>query len=484
MRSSLRATACLLLAAAVVALAMAGRPAPAAAGARAKAAPPGIDPTKGIENLQHVIFVVQENRSFDHYFGTFPGANGIPRGPRGHFKPCIPDAQYGQCRHPYHDTNQFDMGGPHNQEASAGDVHGGQMDGFIKMFHKLGTPCSHSKDPTYNCAHATPGPKGTPDVMGYHTAKEIPNYWTYARRYLLQDRMFAPADSYTLPAHLYLVSAWSATCGHFTPQSCRSDVTKPGDGWRPPDGPPYPYQWTDITYLLYQHGVSWAYYVGAHTCVVPPCPNYDSKTTVWYQNPLPGFQTVADTHQFGNIRDRGDFFESLRTDTLPSVSWVMPVINKGEHPPDYIGNGMEWVTKVVNAVMRAPAAERNTTAIFLTWDDWGGFYDHVKPIHIDPNGYGIRVPGILISPFAKGGTIDSQTLSFDAYLKLIEDRFLGSERLDPQTLMSRYGIFDGRPTVRENLHLLGDLSKEFDWTQDPIKPIILDTTPLGRYPGP
>jgi phospholipase C len=481
MRSSLRACACLILVAAVLIAAMAGRPAPAAAGAPAQAPPTGIDPAKGIENIQHVIFVVQENRSFDHYFGTFPGANGLPRGPRGHFKSCIPDPEFGHCRRPYHDTNQFDMGGPHNQEASKGSVRGGRMDGFIKMFERLGTPCSHSKDPTYNCARATPGPKGTPDVMGFHTGKEIPNYWRYARRYLLQDRMFAPSDSYTLPAHLYLVSSWSATCGRFTPQSCRSDVTKPGDGWRPADGPPYPYQWADITYLLYQHGVSWAYYVGAHTCITPPCTGYDAKTTVWFQNPLPGFQTVADTNQFGNIRPRGDFFQALRTNTLPSVSWVMPVINRGEHPPDDIGNGMEWVTKVVNAVMSTPPAELNTTAIFLTWDDWGGFYDHVKPIRIDPNGFGIRVPGILISPFAKGG-IDHQTLSFDAYLKLIEDRFLGGERLNPDTLMSRYGIFDGRPTVRENLNILGDLSKEFDWTQDPIPPVILDPTPFGRHP--
>jgi phospholipase C len=114
--------------------------------------------------------------------------------------------------------------------------------------------------------------------------------------------------------------------------------------------------------------------------------------------------------------------------------------------------------------------EQLHTAIFLTWDDWGGFYDHVRPIRIDQNGYGIRVPGILISPFAKGGTIDSQTLSFDAYLRLIEDRFLDGARLNGQN----QGWPDRRPTTRETAPRLGRLADEFDWTQPPIPPLILD----------
>jgi phospholipase C len=122
--------------------------------------------------------------------------------------------------------------------------------------------------------------------------------------------------------------------------------------------------------------------------------------------------------------------------------------------------------------MRSPAWEE--TAIFLTWDDWGGFYDHVEPPRIDLNGYGIRVPGIMISPWAKAGSIDSQTLSFDAYLRLIEDLFLGGQRLDPAT-MSRP---DSRPTVRENVPILGDLLNEFDFEQEPLAPLILDPTPF------
>ena len=474
-------TAAVLACSTVVAIALLGAPPPPAASGAPNAIP-GIDPAAGIGNIDHIIIVVQENRSFDHYFGTFPGANGLPRGPAGHFKTCIPDPAFHTCRRPYHDLNQYDQGGKHDRSASRLDVNGGKMNGFVSTFRRFGAPCTHNHHGGSVCRFVKPGPNGTPDVMGFHTARELPNYWAYARRYLLQDRMFAPADSYTLPSHLYLVSAWSATCPTHTPRSCTSDLSNPGKGWRPAHGPPYPYQWTDITRLLYEHGVSWAYYVGAHTCIVPPCPAWDDETTVWFQNPLPGFQDLYATHQVGNIQPHEQFFTGIKTDSLPSVSWVMPVRGHSEHPPDNIATGAAWVTRVVNAVMRAPADFRNHTAIFLTWDDWGGFYDHVKPIRIDGNGYGIRVPGILISPFARGG-VDHQTLSFDAYLKLIEDRFLGGERLDPKTLMDNYGIFDARPKVREAAVRLGDLGKEFDWSRTPIPPLILDTTPLGSLPA-
>jgi phospholipase C len=116
-----------------------------------------------------------------------------------------------------------------------------------------------------------------------------------------------------------------------------------------------------------------------------------------------------------------------------------------------------------------------STAIFVTWDDWGGFYDHVKPPRVDENGYGIRVPAFMISPWAKRGMIDHQTLSFDAYLKLIEDRFLRGERLDPKTLSRP----DSRPTVREEVGVLGDLRKEFDFSQEPLPPLVLDPSPKG-----
>ena len=136
------------------------------------------------------------------------------------------------------------------------------------------------------------------------------------------------------------------------------------------------------------------------------------------QNPLPGFSAVAKNHKLGNVRPNTEFFDAAADGTLPPVSWVMPTSGRGEHPPDYIGNGQAWVTKLVNAVMQGPEEQWLHTAIFITWDDWGGFYDHVKPIRIDENGYGIRVPGMHDQPVVAAERIDSQTLSFDAYLKL------------------------------------------------------------------
>jgi phospholipase C len=317
--------------------------------------------------------------------------------------------------------------------------------------------------------------------MGYHTAHEIPNYWAYARRYTLHDHMFAPVDSWTLPSHLYLVSAWSANCPDPTDaMSCRSEVVWPGREqanpdtrtWAPEAGEPLPYVWGDITWLLYKEGVSWAYFVGPGSCVAAPCPSGSAEVTKPILNPLAGFTSVSATGQLDNIRPHHEFFDAAATGTLPSVSWVVPTMGNSEHPPDDIRKGQAWVTKLVNAVMNGPEEQWLHTAIFITWDDWGGFYDHVAPPIVDESGWGIRVPEIMISPWAKRG-VSHQTLSFDAYLKLIEDRFLDGARIDPKV----DGWPDARPTVREEVSILGDLAKDFDFSQEPIPPLILRLWP-------
>ena len=426
---------------------------------------------RGLQTIEHVIIVVQENRSFDHYFGTYPGADGIRRNADGSWAVCIPDPELGRCVRPYHSTTFYDAGGPHSQFASAQDVNGGRMDGFVETLRWGGNHCEGHPNER-DCRRTEAGPAGQPDVMGFHTRKEIPNYWAYADAFVLQDRMFAPADSWTLPAHLYLVSAWSADCARSSdPMSCTTDLDTPGDGWRPKHGDPPPYAWTDITYLLHEAGVSWGYYVGEKTCIRTPCPTGHGNRTVSSQVAIAGFRTVQQDHELENIRPHADFFEAARDGTLPSVSWVMPYQGVAEHPPNDVRDGQAWVTKVVNVVMRNSLWE--SSVIYLTWDDWGGFYDHVPPDVVDVNGYGIRVPAIAISPWVVGGTIDHQTLSFDAYLRLIEDRFLGGQRLDPAT-MSRP---DARPTVREDVPVLGNLAREFDFGQEPLPPLILDPRP-------
>jgi phospholipase C len=121
----------------------------------------------------------------------------------------------------------------------------------------------------------------------------------------------------------------------------------------------------------------------------------------------------------------------------------------------------------------------DSSAIFLAWDDWGGFYDGVVPPSVDENGYGLRVPGIVISPYARQGYIDHQTLSFDAYDKFIEDDFLGGQRLDPLT----DGRPDPRPDVREDVPILGDLVSDFDFSQTPGPPILLPVHPVTTLTG-
>ncbi|HEU4356730.1 MAG TPA: alkaline phosphatase family protein [Actinomycetota bacterium] len=427
----------------------------------------------GIFKLDHLIFIVQENRSFDHYFGTFPGADGFPMR-NGKIDVCIPDPILQRCARPYHSGNvDTAKGGPHDQEATAIDVNGGRMDGFVRVLTPTGRWCAERTAPECD---GLVGPELQPDVMSYHDDRELENYWTYAREFVLQDHMFAPSDSWTLPSHLYLVSAWSAACSDPNdPMSCETNLELREPGEYHKYGRPPVFAWTDITWLLHREGVSWAYFVGPGTCIDPPCPDLpkDAQKTPSGKNPLPGFTTVHENDQLSNVRSHTDFLRAARDGDLPSVSWIVPGNKSSEHPSSdgSILDGQAHVTSMINAAMNGP--DWDSTAIFVTWDDWGGFYDHVEPPRVDRQGYGIRVPGLVISPYAKRGFIDHQILSFDAYLKLIEDRFLGGQRLDPAT----DGRPDPRPTVREDVKILGDLREAFDFDKEPRPPMILDPRP-------
>jgi len=215
----------------------------------------------------------------------------------------------------------------------------------------------------------------------------------------------------------------------------------------------------------------------AETCA--PIRQNANTPGIW--NPLPWFDTVKADNQLGNIQSVDNFYSAAKAGSLPAVSWVVPSGAVSEHPPGPVSFGQSYVTSLVNAVMRSP--DWKSTAIFLAWDDWGGFYDHVKPPNVDVNGYGLRVPAMVISPYAKHGNVDHQTLSFDAYDKFIEDDFLHGQRLDPAT----DGRPDPRPDVRENVKILGDLTRDFDFNQKPRKPHPLPVHPkttLTGTPGP
>ncbi len=449
----------------------------------------------GIHKIKHVIVIQQENRSFDSYFGTFPGADGIPMAD-GKPTVCVPDAQTGQCVAPYVDHADVNGGGPHSASNATADVNGGKMDGFIAQAQSGRKGCLVPTDPA--CTNSA-----TPDVMGYHVESDIPNYWTYAKDFVLQDHLFEPNASWSLPSHLFLVSEWSAFCTQVdNPSSCVNALqTRPAE--RPQNAPAVYggetgpkntnrpaasnqpiYAWTDLTYLLAKDHVSWGYYVVSGT--EPDCENdaaltcapvSQSANTPGIWNPLPWFDTVRADHQLGNIRSVDTFYAAAKAGTLPAVSWVVPSGEVSEHPPAPVSFGQSYVTSLINAVMHSP--DWSSSAIFLAWDDWGGFYDHVVPPAVDQNGYGLRVPGIVISPYAKKGAVDHQTLSFDAYDKFIEDDFLHGQRLDPAT----DGRPDPRPDVRENAAILGNLVNDFDFSQAPRPPVILPVHPVTTLTG-
>jgi phospholipase C len=510
--------------------------------------------TTGIHKIQHVVIIMQENRSFDSFFGTYPGADGIPglAGNPGTL-PCLPDPRKGGCDTPFHDTSLVNGGGPHGQGAAADDIDGGLMDGFVIESEAAGgRGCGGFAGV---CATSSPS-----DAMGYHDAREIPNYWAYARDFTLDDHMFQSDASWSLPSHLYLVSEWAARCSvEGDPQSCVNNdqlggfftrqITAAGGradrrtyreclsavaaqqvrplepflrrrlehgrltgriaeqilraaralGMR--EAVPQcraqlahrqaqinsetvgmnNYAWTDITYMLHKNRISWAYYVtpggqpdcdgGTANCSTAPIS--PGTPNIW--NPLPSFTDVKQDNQLGNIQNVSNFLAAAHTGTLPSVSWVVPDQAHSDHPPANLANGQAYVTNVINSIMRGP--DWNSTAIFLLWDDWGGFYDHVVPPYVDQNGYGMRVPSLVISPYARRGFIDHQTLSFDALNKFIEDDFLGGQRLDPAT----DGRPDPRPDVRDAQPGLGNLAVDFDFNQAPLPPVILPPHPP---PGP
>src|SRR5215469_11194687 len=392
-------------------------------GARTASAP------TGIHKIKHVIIILQENRTFDSYFGTYPGADGIPPGV------CVPDPGNGGCVKPFVDHRDSNKGGPHQDKAFTADVNGGRMDGFI------GQAVLKCK-PTGQCPT---------DVMGYHPRSDIPNYWKYAQNFVLNDHMFEPVHSWSLPSHMYEVSAWSAKCADKKPGSCVGTDQPPNRSATNPT----PFAWTDLTWLLHAQGVSWGYYLDHGQAPAQP----GGVPTIW--NVLPGFVDVHADGQTGNVQPLANFFNQASAGTLPSVSWISPDPKDSEHPPALVSTGQAYVTRIINAVMNS--SDWKSTAIFLAWDDWGGFYDHVNPLphQVDSLGYGIRVPAMVISPFAKRGFVDPHFYSFDSYLRFIEDDFLGGARLDPAT----DGRPDPRPDVRENQS--GNLIVDFNFNRTP-----------------
>ena len=435
---------------------------------------PSLGAPAGLDQIDHLIFIVQENRSFDHYFGTYPGAEGIPRKQGGGWakSTCNWHPVLDKCLYPYHTSEDENRGGPHGRVASLIDVSGGTMDGFIKGARRSMNTDDCVNDPFLKKCKRLTGPTHQPDVMSFRTREDILNYWAMADYGVLSDHLFASVDSSSLPAHQFIFSGWSASCPA-GPMTCKSDAG--------PDSSNF--SWTPISYLLDEAGVNWGWYVGETTNVCESYPKCKQPERTPYTPPnwnvANGFTTVLEAGLHDHIHPVSEFRQSLVNSTLPPVSWVIPGRGLSEHPGGgTMRPGYDYVSNLIRDIGDSP--DWGSTAAWVYWDDWGGFYDHVPPLHVDGLGYGIRVPGILISPYAKQGYIDHQTLSFVAFLKLIEDRFLGGARLDPAT-MSRP---DARPNVREDEPQLGDLTEQFDFGQLPRDPPVLPDQAMFPEPPP
>jgi phospholipase C len=391
-----------------------------------------------LSSVQHIVIIMMENRSFDSLFGTYPGVRGFQPGDA-----CNPDPRNGGCVFSYENTSTIDQGGPHDTNSTVIDEDHGKQDGFI-MAAEAGQGQQYDPYPD--------------QVMGYHTCAEIPIYCQLAAGGTLADNAFAATSSWSPMAHLFMVSGWSAKCGIAgDPMSCHSD-----NNVNPKSNPPPDFAWTELTWLLHAHGVSWGYYVFSQRTgsVIlngggddeGESVSHDSNyKTLDFWNPMPGFDDIKLDGETANVQPGGNFTQAATAGLLPAVSWVIPSFPYSDHPPADLARGQAFVQKQVNAVETGPDA--SSTLIILTWDEFGGFYDHVMPPIVDSLGYGMRVPVILIGPMVKPGYIDHQLLSSDAFLKLIEDDFLGSARLDAND-----GRPDSRPDVRERYPQLGDLS--------------------------
>jgi phospholipase C len=346
--------------------------------------------------IKHIVILYQENRSFDHYFGVYPGVNGLNQ----NLGLPIYNITNSPTLKPFHMTNLTTSPDiDHSHRTALRDYNNGKMNGFIIAENDTNT-------------------------MGYYNGSDLAYYWDYASQYVLMDNFFSSELGPSLPNHLYLVAAQSddllENTGNFT----------------------YTLNFTTITDELDAKGVTWKYYYDQTNYTVPG---------LW--NPLPLFSSFKDNQtRFNNLASNRQFLRDLNSTNLPSVTWVMPMANESEHPPADVLVGERYIVRYVNAIMQSQYW--NSTAIFITWDDYGGFYDHVAPQQLDKYGLGFRVPCLVISPYAKLGFIDHTQTDFVSMLKFIEDTYT------LQPLTSR----DANNT---------NMMEAFDFNQQPRTPLIL-----------
>jgi phospholipase C len=328
-------------------------------------------------HIKHVFVIMQENHTFDNYFGTFPGADGLSPGLS---VPVDPSVKSGIVAEPYHLPALRTQDLDHGEISARTAFNSGRMDGFVAAQQDRNLPGSLA--------------------LGYYDGTDIPFYWDLAKNYVLADHFFSSAMGGSLANHQY----WVAGKGSGKGESI------PAEG----------IQMTTIFDRLEGAGFSWKFYVKNYDPTlnfrhIDPTNPRDSEVA-WV--PLLTIPSVVDDpSKMARIQDLGNLYHDLADGTAPSVSYIIQG-GTSEHPPGHIGNGQNATVGIISSIMRNPAWK--DSAIVLTWDDWGGWYDHVVPPQVDGDGYGFRVPTLIISPYAKKGYILDQTADFTSILKFIE----------------------------------------------------------------
>ena len=391
--------------------------------------------------IKHLIFIVQENHTFDNYFGTYPGANGIlpntalPLGINDtnsgyvspfHLSAAVPVSIVGDelppgisdpeelavaaadPSSPFHLTAQsIGRDIEHSAEAARTAYDNGKMDGFIQAV-------------------------GTDLTMGYYDRSDIPYYWDYADHYVLDDNFFSSELGPSFPNHLYIASGNDGPINANDPWIFNGSIIN-----NPPSELPYggsaplvvwpgaDLTWSTLAEELSISNVSWTWYDGNINPLEP---------TLWNVLPLFDYFQAHQQELVDHVKNTESFAFDVATDKLPAVSWIMPGTwhpptlpsvfgheSVSEHPPARCDAGMDYVAYLIDQVMNSPSWQ--STAIVLTWDDYGGFYDHVRPPQIDQSGLGFRVPTLVISPWAKHNYIDHTQYEFSSMLTLAEHTF-------------------------------------------------------------
>jgi phospholipase C len=388
--------------------------------------PPAPSPSK--VPIKHVVILMMENHAYDSYFGTYcaalsavcPYTNiGIPPGTCVPRDPSIPSLG---CVVPFNFANGSSMyrDQPHSWASSHKAYNNGSMNGFYQA-------------------------EGAGDLpFGHWNGTTIPGDWDYAEQYGLGDNFFSSTLSYSLPNHWFLVASTApAVAENFSVE------TAPGGGLNA----------NQVTYLheanatpaidseLVNSSISWKYYDWALQSTYSAAVSlHMSDGTFAFWNPLASQAKAYVAPYSSHFVARNTFYKDAASGSLPNVSWIIPSALDSDHPPYNVTVGMGFIMQVLGAVESSP--EWNSTAVFVTWDEYGGFYDNVAPPQIDGLGLGFRVPLLVVSPYTREGYIGSQLGYFDSLLKFVEWRFgLGSlETRDMNApLPLRYFDFSASP---------------------------------------